>query len=312
MKEFLKAGDKVYFESKIDKRVQKVKAIFDLKRLLEINADKNYIKKYYAVSGIFYSLFHSSDFIHMGISRDGRYKRSDLLEAVRVIEKKAENFKNADVLELATGRGANSFYLAKKFPEFEFFGVDISKEQLNHAYNKQKKAPNYHPDLGDFHNLSKFKDNTFELVFVIESLCHSTNKQKVLKEAGRVLKKGGLFIVIDGYLNTPGTTENEKIAVKLTAAGMALKGFEHYKIFVKKAVKTGFKVLSEEDATECVLPTMKWFEFLAKCFFYYTWLGKFISKIFPKEFIYNALSGYFLAELTKKKIFTYMITVLKK
>jgi ubiquinone/menaquinone biosynthesis C-methylase UbiE len=302
----------VYFKSKIDKRMSKVKAIFDLKRLLKINPSKNYIMKYYAISRIFYSFFHNSDFTHMGISRHGHRKKDDLLEAARFIEQNIKNSINCKVLELATGRGGNSLYLAKKYPKFGFYGIDISKEQLNYAFKKNKTVTNYYPSIGDFHNLSQFQDDSFDLVFVIESLCHSTNKEKVLNEVRRVLKNGGKFIIIDGYLNTLNTTKNEKTAIKLTAIGMALKKLEYYDSFVKNALKNKFKVISEENVIDFVLPTMEWFEFLAKCFFYYAWLGKLILKTFPNEFVYNAFPGYFLAELSKKKIFSYMITVLKK
>jgi hypothetical protein len=71
------------FKSKIDKRLFKAKAIFDLKKVYALNTNKEYINKYYNVSRIFYSFFHNSDFLHFGISRDGKHRRDDLLEAAR-------------------------------------------------------------------------------------------------------------------------------------------------------------------------------------------------------------------------------------
>lgn len=49
----------------------------------------------------------------MGISRIGEYTDDDLLHATKKVEKFINN-KTKSILELASGRGATSFYLANK------------------------------------------------------------------------------------------------------------------------------------------------------------------------------------------------------
>eukprot|EP01084_Bolivina_argentea_P248693 416055_1 len=53
----------------------------------------------------------------------------------------------------------------------------------------------------DFCNLSRFKDNTFDKIFAIESTCHAPNRCDVYNQVYRVLKPGGLFASYEWVLN---------------------------------------------------------------------------------------------------------------
>ena len=92
-------------------QIQKILSIPAIKLLV---TDERYIQQYYAKNKWAYSWFHNfSDHIHMGISRGGHYKKEDLLEPAIFAEKYIKKMKAVNVLELATGRGAISAYLAK-------------------------------------------------------------------------------------------------------------------------------------------------------------------------------------------------------
>jgi len=299
-------------QSEIDKKLEKIKLVFNIKEILKKDINSSYIKKYYNTNGIPYSIFHTkTGFIHMGVSKDGKYKEDDLLEAPKTVEKYLKE-SSKRVLELAIGRGANSIYLAKKYPKVNFYGIDISKGQLNFAFKNASKLNNFHPEFGDYHNLNKFDDASFDIVFVIEALCHSTKKEEVLNQVYRVLRKGGIFIIFDGYQNKNSLSENERIALKLTEIGMAVEKCESYNCFISKVKKNKFKIILEEDASNYVLPTMNRFERIAKIFFNHPILAKFISFVTPKAFTYNSLSGYLMPNLMKDNVTCYMITILKK
>lgn len=171
---------------------------------------------------------------------------------------------------------------------------------------------NYHPDFGDYHDLSKFGNETFDIVFVVEALCHSTDKNKVFAEVWRVLKTKGVFIIIDGYSNKDQMTADEKIALHLVEKGMALESFEYYDSVLDKAKENKFKIEFEEDVSKFVLPTMERFERKATKFFRFPILAKVAVKIFPCEFLYNTIAGYLSATLIKIGVCSYMITVFKK
>src|SRR3989338_3611210 len=110
--------------SEIVHKLNKIKKVFNIKKVNRIRVNKRYIRKYYKINKIPYSLFHTrSDLIYMGVSRDGIYKQEDLLEAARTVEKYLKKSKGKTVLELATGRGATSFYLSKRFSNVIFYGI---------------------------------------------------------------------------------------------------------------------------------------------------------------------------------------------
>jgi len=298
----------------LQEKVNDIGKVFSIQKVLDLKVDKKYIQKYYQANKLAYSIFHTkTDLIYMGISRDGIYKESDLLEAARTVEKYLKNEQGMAVLELATGRGASSFYLAKIFPQVKFFGVDISKGQLDFALKKAKKVNNYFPEMGDYHNLKRYKDGSFDIVFIIEALCYSLDKDAVLKEVFRVLKSGGLFIIFDGYCQKKigQMTEIEKRALHLTEKGMALEKFEEYCSFKEKA-KNYFKTEYEEDASKYVIPTMERFEKTSSYFFRFPRLSKFLSKILPEELYYNLMPAYLMPEVMRKGVCCYMINVLRK
>ncbi|PIN92818.1 hypothetical protein COU54_05380 [Candidatus Pacearchaeota archaeon CG10_big_fil_rev_8_21_14_0_10_31_24] len=300
-------------EDNLNKKLDSLARVFDLKKVMNLKTNKEYIKRYYLINKLPYSMLHTkTDLIYMGISRDGTYKENDLLEAARMVEKFLRKGKKERILELASGRGANSFYLAKRHPEKIFYGLDFSHGQLDYSFKKARKVKNYFPREGDYHDLSTFKDSSIEIIFIVEALCYSTNKEKVLKEAYRVLKKSGFVIIFDGYSKKRILKNNEKIALKLVEKGMALEKFELYKDFIFKVEKSGFKIKFEEDVSKYTLPTMERFEKLAKKFLYFPFLAKLVCKILPKEFVYNVVSAYLMPDLIKKEIASYMITILKK
>lgn len=302
-------------EPALTTKLQAIGKVFDIPEILKISPDSNYIQKYYKLNRLAYTLFHTStDLIYMGVSRDGVYKASDLLEAGRTVEKYIANLQATNVLELATGRGANSFYLAQRHPSVSFSGVDISEGQLQYAKKKAKVIDNYSPLSGDYHNLSKFADSTFDIVFVVEALCYSERKDVVLREVFRVLKPKGVFVIFDGYREKSDIllTESERTARTLTEKTMALNQFETYESFIDKVRTQNFSIEKEEDVSEYVVPTMNRFEKMAKTFFRHPHLAKVMNTFLPKEVLYNAIAGYLMPNLMRAKVFSYKITILKK
>lgn len=299
----------------LGQRVRDVGRVFDLERVLQVDPSLKSIAKYYRVNRIPYSLFHTRrGFVHMGISRNGSYKEDDLLEQARIVD----GFITQDdskVLELATGRGANSIYLASKHPKASFYGIDLPNGQLDSAVDKGKKVKNFFPSEGDFHDLSRFDSETFDVVFVVESLCHSNSKGKVLDEAERVLKKGGVFIVIDGFSGKAEEqlTDEEKLAINLVAKGMMVPVFDYYESFMEEIKRRNFEIILEEDASPLIMPTLKKLERPAKKFFALpTFAAKTIVRSLPTEFTYNSISGYLMPPLINEGIAQYRIVAAKK
>lgn len=294
----------------IEKKLIKIKKIFNIDDIIKLNVNNDYIKKYYNINLLSYSIFHHNKLLHSGLSKNGHYKVEDLLEPIKYVEKHIKNRTGLKVLELGMGRGGNLIYLADKYKENYFYGIDFSPAHLKIALKNKKE--NYFPSYGDYHNLKKYKKDFFDIVFTVEALCHSINKYKVLKEVYRILKKGGVFIIVDGYSYNKKLNETQKIALNIVEKGLALKKFENYYDFRKKIIKSGFKIVYEKDASRNVLPTFKRMEWFARAFFKISFLAKLIAKIFPEEFVLNVNSGYLLKDMIISKIMCYKITILRK
>lgn len=186
--------------------------------------------------------------------------------------------------------------------------------QLGLALKKAKQVKNYFPSLGNYHDLDAFEKNSFDLVFVVEALCYSAKKEVVLSEVCRVLRPEGRFIIFDGYRakDVSQLEDDEELALRLTEKGMAVDFFATYESLMAKITGANFSIKFEEDVSRFVIPTMLRFERIASLFFRYPFLAKILTHFLPKEFTYNAISGYLMPTLIREGLAKYMITVLQK
>lgn len=99
--------------------------------------------------------------------------------------------KNCKLLDAGCGAGAKTVALAMKFPDFSVTGCDISKKAIGEASSKNNKIKFMRGDLTRL----PFKNGEFDLVVMNSVLDHTNNPQKAIAEVGRVLKKGGMYLV---------------------------------------------------------------------------------------------------------------------
>lgn len=302
----------------LKQRLKRIEAVFGtelLQTLVNPQVSSQDIRSYYKTNKLAYSFLHSrTNCIHMAISRDLKYKEEDLFDGARLVEKYIRTTNAKNVLELACGRGANTLYLANIFPNVDFAGTDISHEQLSFAHKNSKANSNAKFSFGNYHNLSNINDDSQDIIFIIEALCYSNNKNEVLEEVKTKLKKGGIFIILDGYLNKPikNLSKDEILAKKYVERGMAVNNFEYYPGLIKSAIKLGFEVLYEEDVSKFIIPNLLRFEKMSKIFFNHIIFVRVLNKVLPFDFTKNAITAYLLPELVKRKVANYTITVLKK
>lgn len=297
-------------EKSLEEKLQDIQTLFDTDYLLQESEDTTIIKKYYQTNKLTYRLFHNwSGFLHMGISQDNTYHESDLLAQAKEIDTHIQSIKAQNILELGSGRGANSFYLAKHNVEAQFHTIDLSTTPL-----PQYKHPHITFHLADYHDLSILEDNSFDIVFAIETLCHSDQKHIVLQQIYQKLKPGGIVIIYDGYLNKERDllTPTQTIAATLIEKGMAVNQSESLESFQQTIKKTGFTIQEEENLSINVLPSMRRFEKKANTFFHNSLLRNILKTLLPEPVIRNSFAAYLMPSSIKEGVHVYIKHILQK
>ena len=104
--------------------------------------------------------------------------------------------KKANVIEIGAGTGRYSIALAKE--GHDVTAIELTESNLELLRQNSKGVENIASYQGDALDLSRFKDNTFDLTLVLGPLYHLYNErdqQIALDEAIRVTKRGGTIIV---------------------------------------------------------------------------------------------------------------------
>ena len=262
------------------------------------------VKKYYKVNKIAYRIFHSpKGFMHMRVNNNKGIKNITYQQEV---VSTYFNSKTSNVLELGCGQSANIKYLAKKYPKINFTGIDI--------YPGKCKLKNTKILTMDYHNLSIFEENSFDIVYAIATLCYSQDKNKIYKEVFRILKPNGYFIIFDAYANVERENigENDKKIMSLIEKGMAVKKFESYKNIATYAKNSGFKIIKQENLSNNILNNARYFKILSSLVVKVKPTSYLIFKLFPKEFTGNIVSGYYMEYALKNKLYIYMLDIYQK
>lgn len=297
----------------LKKYLNKVDRIFDINKFLQQDIDFDDVADYYRESSLGYQFFHSaSGSIHMALNYDGTFDRDGYYGQARIVQEYISQTSAKRVLELASGKGFNSTYLAKLNPDVEFIGIDLTPEHIEYSQNNSQGIKNLRFEQGNFQDLH-FPDDSFDLIFEVESVCHATDMQKALSEARRVLKTNGYFIVIDGFRNPDFDkfSDDLRIAAKLAEVSMAVGQPWKINEWTSLAETIGFKIEKLDDLSMAIMPNLLRFQFLARGYFKFPSISKVLIKALPYYLVQNAIAGIFMPFTVGAGIQHYYKVVLK-
>ena len=297
------------YDDDLELRLKQIGRILDIPSIVNGSQEKPHIINYFEETKTLYRFWHSWEgYLHFGISYDGKHKRENFKEQARIVERYIRDSDAKNVLELAYGMGTNTAFLARRNPSVMFDGVDLSHKPLK----RYTKIPNAHFQLGDYHDLSALEDDTYDVAFVVEALCYSTNKLQVFREVKKKLKKDGLFIVIDGYQKDRAAplSPSESLMWELIWKGFVIHKLEHIKD-VESYMREGYSIVAAEDVTQYVLPSMIIHERKSHDVFSHPMFGRIVKKLWPYEFVKNIMVLYLLPISIRREIFCYYIHVLE-
>ncbi|MFX0086946.1 MAG: class I SAM-dependent methyltransferase [Candidatus Hodarchaeota archaeon] len=165
-------------------------------------------------------------------------------------------------LDVATGEGVFIKLLMKTLKKYQLFtGIDIYQKSLNKAVKSFKRNFNTFINM-NAENL-EFKDNTFDLGSISESLHHLNNPIKVLREIKRVLMPNRFLILQESFSDSDQSSSqisdvliHEFIAKIDILRNVYHHGFYSRKELVKMIEEAGFgdiKVYISQSPLKCVL-----------------------------------------------------------
>ncbi|EFG04368.1 methyltransferase domain-containing protein [Streptomyces clavuligerus] len=156
------------------------------------------------------------------------------------------------VLDIGCGTGRSALRLSQQRGA-KVTGVAISKVQIEHANR-----------LAETHDLSDrlvfehadamhlpYEDESFDSAWAIESLCHM-DRAKALREAYRVLRPGGDFLLLESVLTNPLTEAEATSLDTMLAANTPLWLPEFFELITR----AGFETLELKDLSANLAMTM--------------------------------------------------------
>ncbi len=182
-----------------------------------------------------------------------------LLKMNQVVSEKMKIKSKDKILDAGCGVGAVSIWLAKRYSDIEVTGINISKMQIDKASSFAKKfgVENRVEFLErDFLNTS-FADESFDVVFAIESVCHTEDKKDFIKEAYRILKVGGKLVIIDGFIKKEKLNKLNQYFLNNLLRGWVIPNLAKKSDFQKYLKESGFKNIEFTDITRNILSSSR-------------------------------------------------------
>ncbi len=216
----------------------------------------------------FYEATHPSDLlprrrralpaIHLGFWDGDTYTHAEAQTNMNhVLAKRIALRPGERVLDAGCGLGGSTIWLAQQFGA-EVVGVNLVASQL---YRARRLA--YRHGISDRVSFERrdftrtgFPEESFDVVWAIESVCHTPDKRSFLAEAKRLLKPGGRLVVADLFRTQHPFSADEEKLLNRWLAGWAVPDLTTTGEFAEAACGVGFTVVTVEDATADVWPSL--------------------------------------------------------
>lgn len=216
------------------------------------------------------------------------------------------------MLELASGQGFNTRYLAQRNPNVQFIGLDLTFNHVRTAQAACRACPNANFHLGDFQRLP-YPCEQFDMAFVVESFCHANDMRQAFTEVFRILRPGSRFIVFDGFRRSgfdklhPDLQRGAQLVEKTMAVGSGWVLDE----WLALAQVTGFEVTQVRDLSKAIMPNIERLSRLSMIQFTYPQFSQWVYKYMP-TLVVNAIPGRLIPITLDAGVHSYQEVVLTR
>lgn len=197
--------------------------------------------------------------LNLGLWKKGTKNLSQaLFNLNHEIAEKAGLTADSKVLDAGCGVGGTAIYFAKHYG-CKVVGITLAPHQTEKARGNAAKAGVSRLctfEVMDFMKTS-FEDESFDAVVGIESICYAEPKLTFIKEAYRLLKKGGKLVVADNLQGKAELSEKEfKSLYTNSFYGCKVTSLDTQEEYLKNLEIADFTEYSCEDYTDMIRPSI--------------------------------------------------------
>ena len=273
------------------------------------------IENYYDQTEVHYRMFwklKEAAGLHYGIwDASTKSTKDAILNTNRLLISLGKINKGHKVLDAGCGVGGSSIYLAKTVG-CKVFGITLSKKQSEIAKSLAEK--NNVSNLVEFSQANyletSFEDNSFDIVWAIESFGSASDKSLFFKEMDRILKPGGKILFADQFKQYNYDISTNK-TMQIMLNGWAISDILSLDELGELSAKYDFEISHTQNVTKDIKKSVN-------IIFYASILGFFGTKIynFFKEATYfsriHYSTGFAQKKAYKKGDWGYYLVVCEK
>ena len=221
-------------------------------------------QRYYEEAGPDYAAWSPHFNMHFGFFRHGMnpLNRESMLEQMNyeVLQRLRVTGTHPRVLDMGCGLASTLRSFAHHIPVAELRGLTLVPWQLEQGRclnEANSNAANITLHLGNYER-TDFESESFDAICAIESSCYGTgsNKSRLIREAHRLLRPGGRFVVADGFLGTGKLRGPQRLIYRKLCDCWVIETLGEIKAFERELQRVGFRDIVVEQIQSRVTPSV--------------------------------------------------------
>ena len=268
------------------------------------------IKKYYSDTQFEYKLVwnwrsKNTPALHFGYyDEKARDHHRSVIRANEVLADFGGIQKGARIIDAGCGLGHSTLWLGEHY-DARVTGITIVPRQVEtmKKFIEKKGIRNVDFLEASYFDMP-FENNSVDVVWAIEAVCHAQDKSQFYREAFRVLKPGGKLLIGENLRTARPLDEEKERLLKYIFNSWAIPDLDTENEHRAHANAAGFRSFTNKDVTSHMLISYRNLEEMCKR---WAWLTKLLYafRIISKVRRDNMMGSLLQYKAIKEKVFTY-------